>query len=448
MYLRMNSNKLVFASSTILLVPTINFPNALRALRATNFRRYYVGQTVSQLGSWMQSVAIMWLAYRLTQSPAATGTIGFLALIPFLFTTPIAGALSDRVSRKKLLITVQTILFFHASLLAFLTWQGFMNVHLLGIFAFCQGILSAVEVTTRHSFFAQLIDDKADLPNAIALNSANINATRLIGPAIGGVLIAAVGEAACFGLNAVSYLAVVFQLTRITPRAQTQKPTGKSLASDLIEGWRIALTSPVILPLVLIVGLVSFAINPYSILMPAIAVDTFGRGAELHGLFVSAVGIGAFTGAIILASRTNVRGLSRWVMATSSIAALGAIAFASFALMKNLPLAAIAMAFTGLGLMGTSACVNTIIQTVVDDDKRGRVVSVYSTFFTGAAPLGHLAAGWLAAHIGAPQAYLVCGGICAVGAIAFALNLKNLRRHLRDAYVARGIIAPDANDIR
>jgi MFS family permease len=418
----------------------ISFPHSLRALRSTNFRRYYVGQTVSQVGSWMQSVAIMWLAYRLTNSPAATGTIGFLALIPSLFITPIAGALSDRISRKKLLMTVQVILFFLASTLALLTWNNYMTVTLLGAFAFLHGVLSAFEVTTRHSFFAELIDDRTDLPNAIALNSANINATRLIGPAIGGIVIASFTEAACFGINAVTYLAVVFQLSRITPRAQIHLASGKSFASDLAEGWRIAYQSPVIWPLVLIVGLVSFAINPFSVLMPAIAVETFGRGAELHGIFVSAVGVGAFTGAVILARRRNVRGLSRWVLATSSMAAIGEILFSIFAMMQNLPLAAVAMALTGLGLMGTSAGVNTIIQTVVDDDKRGRVVSVYSTFFAGAAPLGHLAAGWLAAKIGAPQAYLVCGVVCACGAAIFVFNLKHLRQHLHAAYVARGVI--------
>jgi MFS family permease len=416
-----------------------NLPPALRALRSQNFRRYYFGQTVSQIGSWMQSVAIMWLTYRLTNSPAATGTIGFLALIPFLFTTPLAGALSDRVSRKKLLIVVQTILFFHASTLATLTWLGHMTVPLLGAMAFMQGVLSAVEVTTRHSFFSQLVADKNDLPNAIALNSANINATRLIGPAIGGVVIAAAGEAACFGLNAISYLAVVFQLTRITPRASTHVPTGKSFVADLFEGWRIAFRSPIILPLVLIVGLVSFAINPYSVLMPAIAVDTFGRGAELHGLFVSSIGIGALAGAILLASRSNVRGLSRWVLATAAMAAVGAIAFSIAASYQNVPLSMAAMALVGLGLMGTSASVNTIIQTVVDDNTRGRVVSVYSTFFAGAAPLGHFSAGWLAQQIGAPRAYLCCGVLCAVGAMVYALNLPKLRLHLKAAYAIRGI---------
>jgi MFS family permease len=208
----------------------------------------------------------------------------------------------------------------------------------------------------------------------------------------------------------------------------------------LIEGWRIALTSPIILPLVLIVGLVSFAINPYSILMPAIAVETFGKGAELHGIFVSAVGIGALTGAILLARRENVRGLSRWVAITASIAAVGAMIFSLFASMQNTTMSIIGMALVGMGLMGTSATVNTIIQTVVDDDKRGRVVSVYSTFFAGCAPLGHAFAGWTASQIGAPNAYLLLGCVCALGAAAFMFNLPNLKRHLRAEYLDRGII--------
>ncbi len=418
----------------------MNFPYALRALRHQNFRRYYVGQAISQIGSWMQSVAIMWLTYRLSGSTGATGTVGFLAMIPYLFVTPIAGALSDRVSRRKLLMTVQTILFFHAAALTAMTWFGHMTVPLLGAFAFVQGILSAVEVTTRHSFFAQLIEDKNDLPNAIALNSANINATRLLGPAVGGLLIAALGEAACFGFNAVSYLAVVFQLRRISPRDVQRIPTGRTLIAELAEGWKMALSSPVILPLVLIVGLVSFAINPYSILMPAIAVETFGKGAELHGLFVSAVGIGALTGAIILATRPNVRGLAQLILVTSSMAAIGAVGFALLAPYRNVPLSMLAMAFVGIGVMGTSASVNTIIQTVTDDDKRGRVVSVYSTFFTGAVPLGHFSAGWLAQHISAPRAYLACGVLCGIGALVYGLNLRRLRLHLRDIYVQRGIL--------
>lgn len=417
----------------------MTFPDSLRALRHQNFRRFYLGQMVSQIGSWMQSVALMWLTYRLTGSPAATGTIGFLSTIPFLLMTPFAGALSDRMSRRKLLAGAQLALFGNAMALTLLTWFGHVNVALLGVFALIQGTVGAVEVTTRHSFFSQLIDDKADLSNAIALNSININGTRLVGPAIGGLVIAAFGEAVCFGINAVTYLAVVVQLARITPRVVAHVSTGKSFLGDLTDGWRLALGSPIILPLLLIVGLVSLTLNPYSILMPAIAVGTFGRGAELHGIFVSAIGIGALALGIVLARRPNVRGLGRWVLLTASAGAVGAILFALAAIYKNLPVAIFAMTLVGIGVMGTSACVNTIIQTVVDDDKRGRVVSVYSTFFTGAAPLGHLGVGWLAAHIGVPYAFLVCGCVCALGALAYALNLKRLRVHLSAAYTTHGI---------
>jgi MFS family permease len=417
----------------------VPFPTALRALAAPDFRRYYIGQTISQLGSWMQSVAVMWLAYRLTSSPAATGLIGFCGLIPFLFMTPIAGALSDRVSRKKLLTIVALALFVHVSVLATVTAMGAMTITLLAAFAFVQGCLASMEVTTRHSFFAQLVPDKADLPNAIALNSVNINGTRFIGPALGGLVIAFAGEAACFAINAVTFLAVAWQLSRIPPRAAPPKPA-QSFTADLIEGWRLAFTSPIILPLVLIVGAVSFCINPYSVLMPAIAVDTYGRGAEMHGLFVSAVGVGALFGALLLASRRNVRGLSKWLVFTASFASVGALGFGAAALLANIPLAMLSMACVGLGLMGTSATANTIIQTVVDDDKRGRVVSVYSTFFAGGAPLGHVSMGWVAQQLGAPTAFLISGALCALAAIVFAWNLPTLRKHLQSEYIARGII--------
>lgn len=416
------------------------FPAALRALNHRNFRRYYAGQAVSQVGSWMQSVAIMWLAYRLSGSTAATGTIGFLAMVPFLAVTPLAGALSDRVSRRALLTRVQLALFALAALLTLFTWLDHMTLVQLGVFAFAQGVLSAIEVTTRHSFFAELIDDKTDLPNAIALNSVNINATRLIGPALGGLAIAWMGEALCFGLNAVSYLAVVVQLQRIAPREAVRNPSHEPFLEGLAQGWRHAWNSPVVWPLVLVVGAVSFTINPYSVLMPAIVVQTFSRGAEMHGLFVTSVGAGALAGAVLLARRESVRGLSGYVLITATCAAAGAIGFSFAAPMRSLELSALCMALLGFGLMGTSASVNTIIQTVTDDHLRGRVVSVYSTFFTGAVPLGHLSAGWVAERIGAPRTFTLAGILCALAAALFAWKLPALRRHLRTQYEARGII--------
>jgi MFS family permease len=418
-------------------------PTALRALNHRNFRRFYFGQAISQVGSWMQSVAIMWLAYRLSGSTAATGTIGFLAMIPYLLVTPFAGALSDRMSRRTILSVVQLVLCANATVLTVLAASGLMTLPWLGALALLQGVFSAVEVTTRHSFFAELIDDAADLPNAIALNSVNINGTRLVGPALGGVVISLAGEALCFALNALSYLALVHQLRTLKPRALVRPAASASFLHGLAAGWRHALRSPVILPLVLMAGAVSFFINPYTVLMPAVAVETFARGAELHGLFISGVGLGALASAILLARRESVRGLSAWIVVTAGAAALGALAFFAFANLRQVPLAFLAMALLGFGVMGTSASVNTIVQSVTEDSMRGRVVSVYSTFFTGAVPLGNLAAGWTAQRLGAPPTLALAGLCCAVATALYALNLKRMRSHLREMYVERGIIAED-----
>ena len=421
----------------------MQLPHSLRSLRHQNFRRYYIGQTVSQLGSWMQSTAIMWLAYRLTGSTATTGMIGFLAMLPYIFITPLAGALSDRVSRRKLLMTVLSLSGVIAAILSVLTITQQISIPLLAGLAFVQGILNGVEVPTRHAFFVQLIEDREDLPNAIALNSININATRLIGPAIGGLLIARLGEAACFGLNSISFLAVLIQLRRISPNEGVRKANTAGIFADLVEGWRFGLTHPVIRPLVLTIGAISFAISPYTVLMPAIVVQTFGKGAELNGLFISCVGLGALTGAILLARRPNVRGLTRWLWMTGSLAAIGIIGF-SFS--RNEWLSFLCMALTGMGLMGSSVTVNTIVQSIVDEDMRGRVVSIYSTFFIGAAPLGHLAAGWLAEQIGAPRTFTVCGLLCAVAVVIYALYLPQLKAQLRPIYLKRGIIPPPSSD--
>lgn len=423
----------------------MTLPNSLRALRHQNFRRYYVGQTVSLLGSWMQSTAVMWLAYRLTGSTAATGMIGFLAMVPYIFITPLAGALSDRVSRRKVLLTVLSLSAINATVLAALTYTQHITIAVLGVLALLQGILNSIEVPTRHAFFVQLIENKEDLPNAIALNSININSTRLMGPAIGGLLIAALGEAACFAVNSISFLAVLIQLRRISPNEGVPKAITTGLFTDLVEGWRFGLTHPVICPLVVTLGAISFAVSPYTVLMPAIVVQTFGKGAELNGLFISCVGLGALAGAILLARRPSVRGLTGWLWMTGSLAAIGII---GFSLSRSEWLSFLFMALTGMGIMGTSATVNTILQSIIEDDMRGRVVSIYTTFFVGAAPLGHLAAGWLAERIGAPRTFTVCGVVCAIAVTSYAFYLPRLRAQLRPIYLKRGIIptSPGATD--
>lgn len=421
----------------------MTYPHAIRALRHRNFRRFFVGQTVSQLGSWMQSTALMWLAYRVSGSTAITGTIGFLTMAPFILVTPLAGALGDRVSRRKLLMVVLSLSLVQATILAVLTGLDHISIAAISALALMQGVLNGVEIPTRHAFFVQLIDDKADLPSAIALNSININGTRLIGPAIGGIVIATWGETLCFALNAISYLAVIVQLARIRPHEPTAARAPTSLAADLVEGWRFALSHPVIRVLLLALATVSFSISAYTSLMPAIAVQTFASGAALNGLFISFVGLGAFVGAIAVALRASVRGLAKWFLLTASCAAIGAIGF-SFS--RDIWLSCACMALLGMGLMGSSVSVNTIIQSIVDEDKRARVVSIYSTAFTGAAPIGHLAAGWLAEHIGAPRTFAVGGAICAMAAVGYGLYLPRLRAIMRPIYIERGIIPAAEKD--
>ena len=355
----------------------MKLPHSLRSLREQNFRRYYVGQTVSLLGSWMQSTAVMWLAYRITGSTVATGVVGFLALAPYIFVTPVAGALADRVSRRKLLVTVLSLSVINATALAVLTYTEHITIGIIGVLAFVQGILNSIEVPTRHAFFIQLIADKEDLPNAIALNSININSTRLLGPALGGMVIAAIGEAACFGLNAISFLAVLVQLQRISPNAVPRKETTTGLFADLIEGLHFAMKHPVIGPLVLTLGVVSFAVSPYTVLMPAIAVQTFGQGAALNGMFISGAGVGALIGAILLVRRSSVRGLTGWLLMTMSLAAIGTI---GFSVSQNEWLSFLCMAMTGMGLMGSSTSVNTILQSIVEENMRGRIISIYAMF--------------------------------------------------------------------
>ncbi len=419
------------------------YPHAIRALGHRNFRRYYIGQTASLIGSWIQSVALMWMVYRLSGSTGTTGTVAFLGLLPYLIVTPFAGLLADRMPRRNLLLIVHSCLLTLSATIALLSYLQLVSVLLLGFFAVILGILNAIEITTRHSYFAQLIDDKNDLPNAIALNSININGTRLIGPAIGGLIIAASSETACFALNAVSYLAVIAQLKMMPVVPVAVSLDHQHPLAQLLDGWRFAMRSNSIMPLVITAGAVSLCLNSYTVLMPAIATEVFGQGAALNGLLLSGVGAGALIGGVLIAMRKSIRGLSTWILLTVCAAGFGAVLFASVAQFKFAAASFVAMAIMGFGIMGTSVCVNTIIQTVVDDAYRGRVISVYSTFFIGATPIGQLAAGWLAEHIGAINTMMLCGALCLIVAAIYANHLPRLRLVLRTAYSERGV-APRA----
>lgn len=418
-------------------------PHSLRALGSRNFRRYYTGQAVSMIGTWVQSVALMWLAYRLSDSTWFTGLVGFLQSVPHLFLAPFAGVLGDRVNRRTLLMTVLSMLALQSTVLAVLAATNLITLPQIAALALLAGILNAFETPTRQSIFIQLLDRREDLPNAIALNSMLMNGTRLIGPSIGGLLIALFSEAVCFALNAASYFAVVGALWYVHLPPRSARAPSHPLA-DLAEGWRYAMGMLPVRRMLFTLALVSFAISPYSTLMPAMAVKTFGQGAGLVGLLIGAVGLGAFASAVTLARRPSVRGLTRWLPAAAIIAGLGSF---GFGLSTNVYVSVALMTMVGFGMFMTGAACNTIIQTVVDEEKRSRVMSYYTMFFIGIAPFGHYLAGWLAEHVGVRVTFLLGGGLALVTGVVFALQMPTFRSHLRVAYVTRGII-PASEDTR
>jgi MFS family permease len=415
----------------------MRLPHSLRALGSPNFRRYYIGQTISMIGTWVQSVAFMWLAYKLSGSTWFTGLVGFLQSAPHLFLAPFAGVLGDRVDRRKLLMAVLALMSLQSVMLAVLTGLGLITPWQLAALALWNGVCNAFETPTRQSIFVQLIDRREDLANAIAMNSMLMNGTRLVGPSIGGLLIVLAGEWLCFTLNAISYAAVLFALTslRLTRTPPVRAPSHP--LADLAEGWRYAMGFLPTRRMLFTLALVSFSISPYATLMPAMAVQAFGGGPDLVGLFIGAVGLGAVVSAVGLARRPSIRGLSKWIGYAGIVAGLGAI---GFGFSRNIYASVALMMMAGFGMFLTGAACNTILQSVVDEDKRSRVMSYYTMFFIGVAPIGHYLAGWLAEHIGPPLTFVVGGVIALLAGVAFTLQMPTFRAHLRPVYVTRGII--------
>jgi len=388
------------------------------------------------IGTWIQSVAFMWLAYRISGSTWFTGLIGFLASAPHLFLTPLAGVLGDRVNRRKLLITVLSAMAVVSIVLALVSGLNLVTMPVLAAIAFISGVCSAFEIPTRQSIFVQLLDNREDLANAVALNSLLMNGTRLIGPSIGGVLIAAFGETICFAINALSYSAVVGALMGLKANPRTKREPSHPL-HDLADGWRYSMGQLTVRRMLFLLAAVSMTISPYATLMPAVAVKVFDRGAETVGLFIGAVGLGAFIAAINLAVRPNVRGLGKWIGASAMIAGAGAI---GFGFSHWIWLSFVLLMLEGFGMFMVGATCNTIMQTIVDEEKRSRVLSYYAMFFVGSAPIGHYFGGWLADHIGAPMTFVAGGALCLASGFAFTLQLHTFHSHLRKAYVARGIM--------
>jgi MFS family permease len=419
--------------------PTGGFAFMVRALHHRNYRLFFTGQTVSLVGSWMTRIATSWLVYRLTGSALLLGLVGFAGQIPSFLLAPFAGVLIDRWNRHRLLVVTQALAMVQSAALAGLTLAGVINIwHVLALSLF-QGVINAFDMPARQSFVVEMVEKREDMPNAIALNSSMVNAARLLGPSIGGVIIAAVGEGWCFALDAVSYLAVIASLLlmRLAARAPRVKSSEARVLTELRTGWRYVSGSPPIRSILLLLALVSLVGMPYTVLMPVFASKILHGGPHTLGFLMAATGVGALLGALFLAGRRSVLGLGRVVPMMSALFGAGLVAFS---LSRTLWLSLVLLMITGVGFMVQMAASNTLLQTLVDDDKRGRVMSFYTMSIMGVTPFGSLMAGGLAHRFGAPYTLLVGGLGCVLAAAWFASLLPRLRERVRPIYIQKGIL--------
>jgi MFS family permease len=418
----------------------------LRALSHRNYQLFFSGQSVSLIGTWMTRIATSWLVYRLTGSALLLGAVGFAGQIPSFLLAPFAGVLVDRWNRHRLLIATQVLALLQSLGLAILTLTGVVQIWHVILLSIFQGLINAFDMPARQAFVVEMVEKREDLPNAIALNSSMVNAARLLGPSIGGVIIAAVGEGWCFMLDAISYLAVIASLLamKITPRLTKQFKEARML-QQLREGWKYASRFAPIRKVLLLLALVSLVGMPYTVLMPVFANEILHGGPNTLGLLMAASGVGALGGALLLAARKSVLGLGKYIPLMAGAFGAGLIAF-SFS--RALWLSMLLMIVTGLGFMVQMAASNTVLQTIVEEDKRGRVMSFYTMAFMGTAPFGSLLAGSVAARIGAPHTLLFGGVGCIIGALWFATSLPALRRDVRPIYVKIGILPEMAAGIQ
>jgi len=411
----------------------------VRALKHPNYRLFFAGQTVSLVGTWMTRIATSWLVYRLTGSALLLGLVGFAGQIPSFLLAPFAGVLVDRWDRHRLLVVTQILAMLQSAALAGLILAGVINIWHVLVLSLCQGLINAFDMPARQAFVVEMVEKREDLPNAIALNSSMVNAARLLGPSLGGVIIAAVGEGWCFALDAGSYLAVIASLLlmHLAPRQRRAPGRETKVLHELREGWAYVVGSPAIRSILVLLALVSLVGMPYTVLMPVFASKILGGGPHTLGFLMAATGVGALSGAVFLANRRSVLGLGRVIPMMSGLFGAGLIGFSlSRSLWLSLPL----LVATGLGFMVQMAASNTLLQTLVDDDKRGRVMSFYTMSIMGITPFGSLLAGGLASRIGAPHTLLFCGAGCILAALWFASLLPRLRERVRPIYIEKGIL--------
>ena len=407
------------------------------ALRSRNYRLFFGGQGISLIGTWMTQIATVWLVYHITNSAFMLGVVGFTSQIPNFLLTPFGGVFADRFPRRRILVTTQILSMVQSLTLAALALSNTIEIwHIIGLSLF-QGTISAIDAPARQVFVTELVDRKQDLPNAIAINSTMFNGARLIGPAIGGLLIARVGEGYCFLIDGLSYIAVIIALLAMRLKPKSIPVADGNPLQKIKEGFTYAFGCPPIRAILLLSCLVSLMGMQYTVLVPVVANTILKGDAQTLGFLLGASGVGAVAGGIYLATRTTVVGLGKLVVIGPVILGIGLI---TFALSRFLPLSLLAMLTIGLGVILQIAAGNTIVQTIVEDDKRGRVMSLYTMSFLGITPFGSLLGGSLADRIGATPTLIIAGSACILGSIFFSKQLPPLKKIVHEIYRRKGIL--------
>jgi MFS family permease len=425
-------------------IESSRFGVVFRSLQYRNYRLFFSGQSVSLIGSWMQRLALPWLVYHMTGSTVLLGVVGFAGQIPSFILAPVAGVLTDRWSRYRVLLMSQIISMVLAALLAYLSLAGIIQIWQIITVSILLGCVNAFDVPSRHSFVIEMVEKKEDLGNAIALNSLMFNGARLIGPSVAGIILVSAGEGICFLINAVSYIFVIISLMMMKLRIKNGRKQKPQIFRELTDGFSYTFGFAPIRHLLMLLTISSLLGMSYSVLMPAFAKEILHGGSNTYGFLMGAAGFGALLGAIFLASRKSVLKLDRIVPISAMIFGAGLIGL-SFS--KDFPVSLLLMIFIGLGMMMQTAATNTVIQTITDDDKRGRVMSFYTMAIMGTAPFGSLLAGSAAKVIGTPWTIFSGGMACIIGALFFFRKLPELKKLVRPVYIRLGIIPEVAEGI-
>ena len=418
-----------------------DFSHAWRALRHRNFRLFFGGQSISLIGTWMTRLATSWLVYRLTHSALLLGAVGFAGQIPIFLLAPFAGVLVDRVNRHTVLLWTQGLAMVQSLGLAWLTLTNRITVNEILALSVFQGIINAFDMPGRQSFMIQMVNNREDLSNAIAINSSMVNATRLIGPSLAGLLIAATNEGWCFFVDGISYIAVIISLLMMRLPAPDKPKAAASLLAQLHDGWNYVSGFLPVRSILLLFAILSLLGWPFMVLMPIFAAQVLHGGPNTLGFLMGAVGVGSLISALSMVARRSVRGLTKMIPASAACFGLGLILFG---FSQSFWLSMFLMLVTGFGMMQGLVASNTIIQTLVEDQMRGRVMSYYTMAFVGMAPFGSLLAGVLAHVLGAPYTVIVSGIACMAGSLWFWSRLPGIRSQMRPVYERLGIV-PQSN---